>query len=268
MDRQEFLQFWNLTDHPFENTTNKPAFYYHGQNYEKIINSVYDAVMEYNLNIIVVCGAAGSGKSFTSKILRRLFVDEGLHVVYLENPAYTPQELYEKIVNQLTNETMEDMTKLQRAFQEICVHLKRISSQFILIADEAHVYTPEMLETIRMMINHNHDGYKYLSLIMVGQQELRTIIKSNKQINSRVKNILYFKPLSQEETGEFIQHKLKVAQGNINLLDNYIETIYKASLGSPREINMICQNILEKSYEKGSHIITKETVDEVIVERV
>jgi len=74
------------------------------------------------------------------------------------------------------------------------------------------------------------------------------------------------KPLTEKETHEYIEHRLKVAgyKGPQLFANKATKTIWAYSEGIPRTINIICDNALLTGYSKDSKRIDSSIVQEVI----
>lgn len=260
------MKFWRFSKFPFENNNHDFNFFYNGTQYNRIISEVYQSITKYNLDVLVICGDIGVGKSFSSLILKNIFAKQEFYVAYLFNAASSEKILYMDLIKSLTKEQITDLDELHSAFTEILDYIRRIGKHIVIIMDEAQQYSKKMLDILRTLVNYNQDGYKYLSLILVGQPELSSVIKQNVPINSRVREIYYLKNLNQEEVKEYIQFRLKTAGGNIDTFNNYYEAIYQLSKGSPRIVNFICSSILEDAFER-KRLILSDDITEITFER-
>jgi type II secretory pathway predicted ATPase ExeA len=65
--------------------------------------------------------------------------------------------------------------QLTREISNLIEIQKRIP---VIITDEAHLLSREMLEKIRFLLNFKMDSYNPMSLILVGQSELKDVQKN------------------------------------------------------------------------------------------
>ena len=72
-------------------------------------------------------------------------------------------------------------------------------------------------------------------------------------------------PLSEQETQDYIHHRLKVANSaNDIFTEDAVRLIYENSGGIPRRINQICDLSLLCGYNKNSENINIDIVNEAI----
>ena len=121
----------------------------------------------------------------------------------------------------------------------------------LLVIDEAHRLTKELLEEIRLLSNIEKAGTKLISIFFVGQKELEEILLS-KQCNALRQRITLFyniAPLSEDETREYVFHRLKVAGSDEQLFTTgAIKEIQKFTRGYPRLINILCDRAMLTGY--------------------
>jgi len=118
----------------------------------------------------------------------------------------------------------------------------------VLIIDEAHKLTPEVLEEIRLLGNFEYGDEKLLQVLLLGQRELDDVLNrpSLWQLKQRISVRLTLEPLSTIEVERYIQHRWCVAGGKrpAPFSSGAIAGITKCSQGIPRLINSICDNAL------------------------
>ena len=72
-----------------------------------------------------------------------------------------------------------------------------------------------------------------------------------------------FKPLSEAETGQYIEHRLKIAGANGQIFKpDAIHEIYRIAQGYPRAINILCDHALLTGYASGVPTIDSTIVTE------
>src|SRR4030042_4221528 len=122
----------------------------------------------------------------------------------------------------------------------------------VLIIDEAQNLDPTLLEEVRLLTNLETPKSKLLQVIMMGQPELNDILgrPQFRQLKQRVSLRYHIRPLSKEETGEYMKRRLTRA-GAINttiFTPKAFDKIYRYSEGIPRLINIVCDNALLTGY--------------------
>ena len=118
-----------------------------------------------------------------------------------------------------------------------------------------------------MLSNFNLDGKPLLQIFLLGQQEFRTTLLSKgfEQLRQRVIATHHLKPLSEDETKHYIEHRLEVAgwRGNPAFTNKAHRLIFRATEGIPRRINNMCDRIL-----LYAHIEDQRIIDRSVVKRV
>ena len=129
----------------------------------------------------------------------------------------------------------------------------------MLIIDEAQDLTLEVMEHIRLLSNMETAKEKLLQIVFFGQKELnqKLHLPELKQLNQRVSIRYEIAPLSLEETGNYIQHRLmhvsRIPRGVFSR--SAIDEVYAYSQGYPRLINLVCDRALLAGYNDQTGIV-------------
>jgi type II secretory pathway predicted ATPase ExeA len=125
----------------------------------------------------------------------------------------------------------------------------------LLIIDEAQNLTVDVLEEVRLLTNLEDPKSKMLQVLLVGQPELEDkLLRSDlRQLRQRIAVAARLFPLSLEETADYIEFRLQ--RGGCRrskvFLKSAVETIWSASQGSPRTINVLCDHALVHAFAMG-----------------
>jgi general secretion pathway protein A len=140
----------------------------------------------------------------------------------------------------------------------------------ILIVDEAQGLDPELLEEIRLLSNLETSKSKLLQIILVGQPELKkTLLQPGlRQLRQRINMRYHLNPLSQKETKEYIEKRLRIAGTRDQVFtEKALREIYQRSGGIPRLINILCDNALVNGYaldqKKVDHKLVREAAKDL-----
>lgn len=135
----------------------------------------------------------------------------------------------------------------------------------LLIVDEAQNLTLEAIEELRMLSNFQLGSRALLQSFLIGQPELRLTLRSPMltQFRERVIASCHLGPLTQEETGQYIEHRLRRVGWNNDpeFGPGAFEAVYRWTKGVPRKINLLCNRVLLAAFLAQSHAITAENVD-------
>jgi hypothetical protein len=121
-----------------------------------------------------------------------------------------------------------------------------------------------------MLSNVNADKDQALQVILVGQRELRDTLRRPDlvQFAQRISVDYHLEPLSEEETVNYIRHRLEIAGGNPQLFEeDACRAVYRYSNGVPRLINLLCDTALVYGYAEQREQIDSALVTDVASEK-
>jgi len=136
----------------------------------------------------------------------------------------------------------------------------------VIIVDEAQsVKDPKTLEELRLLLNFQLNNRFLLTLIIIGQPELREIIDKFKQLKQRLAIRYHLNPLNSKDTKEYILHRLEIAGAkNSIFMSSVYDSIWQNSGGVPREINTICDMCLLLGFTKKAKGINQNLVEKAV----
>lgn len=139
----------------------------------------------------------------------------------------------------------------------------------LLIIDEAQRLNHELLEEIRLLSNIELDDRKLINIFFVGQPELNQLLLEprNKALLHRIVVRNHINPLTEEEIGKYIRHRLQIAGTNRKLFTKAaIREIYAYSGGNPRLTNIVCDHALLSGYSADLKVIDGDVIKECVRE--
>jgi general secretion pathway protein A len=165
------------------------------------------------------------------------------------NPVMSPDELMKAIgiefglpVNGL------DRLEILSVMNHFLLHQFEDGKETVLIIDEAQDLTDDLLEQVRLLSNLETDNRKLLQIVLLGQPELRDRLNNHRlrQLRQRITVRFHLSPLSREEVGQYVQHRLHVSGGNgtPSFTRMAIWRVYRYSKGIPRLVNALCDKSL------------------------
>jgi general secretion pathway protein A len=147
---------------------------------------------------------------------------------------------------------------------EFLLSLLPLHASALLIIDEAQNLPYQVLEQIRILSNLETDKEKLLQIVMVGQLNLRDVLRSPelRQLDQRVSIRYELKPLTPEETSAYIAHRLTIAGGGavVSFAPKAVEFVHRYTSGIPRLINLVCDRALLGGFSARTNRITPEMV--------
>lgn len=218
----------------------------------------------------VICGDIGCGKTTLLRHLINNLGDE-LTVGIVYNTHQDMDDLVSWIMMAF-DQPYEGKSYLALfdAFQQFLIKAYVANKRAVLIIDEAQNLSPKALESLRMLSNINADKDQLLQVILVGQPELRTVLRrpDMKQFFQRVSVDYYIPPLKPREVAKYIQHRLHVAGRDEPLFTSSANRlICTETQGVPRSINILCDTALVYGYSAGTQKIDVGIVRKVIKDK-
>jgi general secretion pathway protein A len=214
---------------------------------------------------VVITGEVGSGKTtLIHYLLSKLNGNGNTKTAYLQSQIER-NDFIQYILKDL--EEVNGGTKSSNLYSLYQYLLKAYQNneKVILIVDEAQGLNPELLEEIRLLSNFETSKSKLLQILLVGQPELKkTLSQLNlRQLRQRINMRYHLNPLSKKETKEYIEKRLRTAGAKERLFtEKAIKEIYRRSKGTPRIINILCDNSLLNGYALEQKNVDDKSVKE------
>jgi type II secretory pathway predicted ATPase ExeA len=257
--------FYGLREKPFSILPD-PDLIYWGTNHRLAFAMLEFGVMN-SAGFTVITGEVGSGKTTLLRyLLRRL--NPQISVGLISNTPRSKEGLLGWVMMSL-NQPFEEMPypALYKKFQDFLHEEYHGGRHVILIVDEAQNLGLDTLEELRMLSNVNVDKHQLLQIILVGQPELKDMLRTPqlRQFAQRVSSDFHLKPLNSDEVVQYINYRLGAAGGQTELFSvQACKLIAEASHGIPRTINILCDTALVYGFASGAQLITTDMVMQVI----
>ena len=133
--------------------------------------------------------------------------------------------------------------------------------------DEAQTLSANMLEELRMLSNINVDKAQILQVILVGQPQLKDLLRSPEllQFAQRIASDFHLEALKPEEVADYIHFRLTAVGARSQLFSpEACKLIARASRGVPRTINILCDTALVYGYANNTMNLSGRTCEKVI----
>jgi general secretion pathway protein A len=259
--------FYKFTRRPFLLTAD-PGFFFNSKTHKKAL-----AYLQYGLEqqegFIVITGDVGTGKTTLVRYLLSLISEQNYVVATIVTTSLQADDLLRMISAQF-GLRYKEMNKAQiirnmELYFHTCVtEGKRV----LLIIDEAQNLPENSLEELRMLSNLQWHGKPLIQCYLLGQNQLRQILKTGdlQQLRQRIIAAHALRPLDKEETNEYIRHRLTVAGwcNDPEIDDEVIDGIFEYTRGIPRVINLLCGRILLYGELEELHRIDYKSFKQVL----
>lgn len=259
-----YKDYFGFREKPFAKTPD-PRFLFMSRGHEEAL-----ARLEYTVEereIALLTGDVGCGKTTLSRALMSRCGDT-YRFVLVFNPSMSSLEFLRTVAYGLDiQEPSRSKDELLRQITEILKRNHIDGTGTVLIVDEAQTITDlGVFDEIRLLTNYQVDDCNLLSVLIMGQPELRNVLlyQPLEPLRQRISLKYHLKPLSLEETMEYLDYRL-VAAGSVPGLftPDAIQLIHELSGGVPRKINSIATNALLLAYGNDSAVIDAQIVSEV-----
>jgi type II secretory pathway predicted ATPase ExeA len=259
-----YKDFYGLSERPFSKTPD-PRFMYMSRQHKEALSRLVYAVEERDL--ILLTGEIGCGKTTLSRALIDE-LDDCYEVILLINPRLSPMEFLRSLAVRLDIE--EPARFKAELLEQIATALYTLYEQGrcpVLIVDEAQLVPhKETFDEIRLLTNFQLDDQNLISIVLMGQPELRKRLahRAYEPLRQRFGLQYDLKPLSREDMNEYLNYRVEKAGGSKNLFQaDAIDAIYEYSSGIPRKINHAATLALLEGYGRD-----KTTIDAVVMNAV
>lgn len=263
-----YEQYWRLTDKPFRNTPDPRYFYLCRQYEEALARTLY--VVAEGQGAMLLTGDCGCGKTLVTRTVVDELDPDRFEVALIPYPNLEPQELLGEILRQfgfdIAGLTKPEMIERMEAF--LLATQKRGAATLVIVDEGQVVHNDETLEEIRLLLNFQQARSFFLSLILVGQSELRDRVDTLPQLSQRLTVKYHLAGLAPDDCRKYLHHRLEVAGGNGELFTGGAENlIIENAEGVPRKLNYLADLSLLAGFGKGSPLVDEEVVREVLIDR-
>ena len=258
--------YWGLKEKPFENTPD-PRFVYNSLQHQEALSRMLYIVRERK-GAALLTGEYGSGKTLLSRVLLEEIQKENKYQsVCIFNPRLSSLEFIKEIVYQLEGGKEYSLSKIDlfHTLHKILLSNCDAGKHNVVMIDEAQaIVDKDIFEELRLLLNFQLNNLFLLTIILIGQPELIDTVINLPQLRQRIAVKFHLRALNEEDTRQYIQHRLGVAETKrVIFEESAYKEIYLNSFGIPRQINNICDLALLAGFGSGVDRITKEMIIQV-----
>ncbi|HTF72539.1 MAG TPA: AAA family ATPase, partial [Edaphobacter sp.] len=197
-----YKAFFHLTRNPFDLTPD-PTCFVSTRRHNEALAALYYGV-RWHKGFIVVTGEVGTGKTLLLRCLLRLLrASKDVAYAYLFNSRLAPTEFLQYILSDFGLPTSgKNKSELLLDLGQFLISRGSKKQTTVLIIDEAHHLSEEILEEVRLLSNLETTDEKLLQIVLVGQPELDEKLDSIglRQLKQRIALRGQLGPLDAEET--------------------------------------------------------------------
>ena len=264
-----YEEYYGFTEKPFSLTPD-PKYLFKSASHANGFELLQYAIRRRE-GFVVVTGDIGTGKTTLCRaILEQL--DRKTFTALVLNPFLSEDDLLRLILqdfgvvsrDEIKRGRLAGITKqeLIETLNEFLLSLQPLGARALLIIDEAQNLPLQVLEQIRILSNLETDKEKLLQIILVGQSNLRDVLRRPdlRQLDQRVSIRYQLEPLSAEESGAYVMHRLAIAGScaAVTFAPKALARVHRYTRGIPRLINLVCDRALLGGYsERANRVVPR-----------
>jgi len=262
-----YVSYWQLQEKPFEHWCD-PRFYYPAESHQAALLKLRYAI-ENRRGGAVLAGPSGSGKTLLAAMLETALGPEFAPVVHVRFPQMSAEHLLAYLAGRLSDsEPAPEAAAVHRSVEVIERSLAANAERgghAVVILDEAHLLEDRrVLEALRLLLNYGIGGRPALTLLLVGQAGILPILDRVPQLQERMALRCLVRPLSDAETGRYVDHRLRLAGATRPLFQpQALAMLYRLTHGIPRQINRLADLALLIGYAEQGEVVTAEQLEAI-----
>lgn len=265
-----YYRILGLHDEPFS-TSPDPSYFFLSAQHKAALTRLRIALsLKRGLSVIV--GDVGTGKTTLSRKLSQVLREEPdvcFHMIL--NPYFKTQKqfltrlvaLLHAPVDPKKTTGLDCIEAIEQFLYKTGVQEKK---RIVLLIDEAQLLPDYVLEILRILLNYETNEYKILQLVLVGQMELVPVLSRMPNFWDRIALKCVINPLDLAEAKDLIRFRLQQAgyEGSGLFAEEAVRLIHQHTKGYPRQMSMMCHNLLEMLVMRDRAIVDEALVREAI----
>jgi general secretion pathway protein A len=262
-----YEEFFHLSKAPFSMTPD-PEFLFLAPTHREALAGLIFTVLGRR-GTAVLTGEVGTGKTTLLRKLIESVPADKVRFCSVFNTNMPPAEFFELILIGFGLPAAgAGKAQLLLQFWEFLMGCAEEGKIPVLLVDEAHKLSAELLEEVRLLMNFETAERKLLQVVLAGQSELRELMRRDdlRQLRQRVSVRLDIAPLQPAEVDQYMRHRWHQGGGNGNFPFNpeAVDLVASWSHGIPRVMNTICDIALLRAYASETASVGPETVREAL----
>ena len=259
--------FFGLKRRPFAATPDPQCFLASGT-----IQAALDEIVvcvEQGQGIAVVTAPAGTGKTLLCERLRSELGDRFESVLLRHASFLTRRALLQTILCELNHSyRQQDEQELRLELSPAIRALRPQREALVLICDEAHQLSEELLEELRILSDLAEHGRPLVRLVLVGQLGLEETLAlpSLEALSQRIRAHVCLETWNRAGSLDYIDYRLTWAGGRTDEIftPEALELVGRAADGVPRCINQLCDHALLLAYVAEQQPVPAEMIREAL----
>jgi general secretion pathway protein A len=261
-----YRDFYGLKSAPFQITPD-PTFFFVSASHKAALD-VMTAGIATRQGVVAITGVSGVGKTTLVRTYLARVAPPQLTTIVLWQAHCSFLEILTLMARRfavpVTTDAPETLrTQMQQRLRQEC----RQGHNVALIIDEAQHLPRETIERVLELTDLTPSGAHPLQLVLVGQPALQQHLRTWARSRVGPRRLLHatIRPLTPAERVAYIRQRVaRVAgPGGPIFTPEALTTLVRHSGGVPRDVNLLCANVLEAGFQAQQQPITADLVQQV-----
>ncbi len=273
MLNQNVLDYFNLRADPFSAKIPLVREMYSNKRIEQVEAAVINAALENSF--VLVQGECGQGKTTLMqrveqklKKMRKVKLAT-LNVVFIED--LTDKNIADAMIRDFGDRKAKQKLHARgEMIEDVASRNFKLKNKMVLIIDEAHRLQRSTLRSLKRLwesASRGAGGPSIMSIILFGQPYIQELLSEPHmaEVAQRL-SVIELATLEDEDdevkaVREYIEKKIQVVGGDVNILDpTAVEEVVRYA-GTPLQVNNLMRNALVVAYETKEKRITREVIE-------
>ena len=261
----QLLKHFGFQHHPFARHTPKEALLHH-RGFEEALGRLRFSVELDAIALLV--SESGCGKSLLLGQLADGLQQDGFCVHYFAHSTTGPFGLINVLARKVGVAPKRSRSETALLLVDRMLEDER---RQLLVLDEAHQFPDATLDDIRLLTIADFDRKSPFLLLLAGQPTLddRLAEPIHYALDQRITTIARLLPLSQEETGEYLDTRLAAAGAKRQPVfeDGAVDALFDGASGVPRRINTLATSALIVAAARKRKLVSSQDVHDARLDR-
>lgn len=261
---QSAFSYYGLTTNPF---TKDHPYTFKSTDYLEMHARLDQVVSQKGIGLYT--GASGVGKSrivhhFLNGLNTNLYT-----CCEIKETRLSSRDFYQELAIELG---LEPSHKKVVNFRNIQERIRQLESQRItpvIVLDEAQFLSMDIFEELLLLLNFQRDTVSNTVVLLIGTASLLDKLRyaSLEALRQRVISIYHCTGIQQDEARQYVEAKLKSAEGSLRVFDeNALTSLISHAQGSLRRLDLLTTKVLEIGVKQQQVQITLSLIESATAE--
>ncbi len=255
-----YEDFYGFSGKPFQLSPD-PAFYFGSKGHSSALSYLKYGVYQGE-GFLVITGDIGTGKTTLVRALLNELDAREVIAAQIVSTQLDADDLLRSVATAFgVNMRLDGKAHLLATIEAFLLMTFQEGKRALLIVDEAQNLGARSLEELRMLSNFQCGDHALLQSFLIGQPELRMLMRSPQmeQFRQRVIASYHLGPLDQADTRAYVEHRLSFVgwKNDPKFEPDAFTEIHRTTGGVPRRINSLCNRVLLAAYLAEKHELNR-----------